>query len=50
MPVRIKLWVTQLCGDALLEAFRDEMLEAFRFLVNLFERVVQHLSLIHISN
>ena len=42
MAMRIELWVAQLCVDALLEPFRDEMFKALRFLVNLFERVVQH--------
>ena len=43
MPVRIELRTAQLYCDALFEPFRDEMFEALRFLVNLFERVVQHL-------
>ena len=42
MTVRIEPWVAQLCGDTLLEPLRDEMFEALRFLVNLFERVIQH--------
>ena len=41
MTVRIELCVAQLCGDALLEPFRDEMFKALRLFVNLFERVVQ---------
>ena len=37
MPVGIELWVAELCSDALLEPLRDEMFEALRFLVNLFD-------------
>ena len=42
MPVRIELRVAQLCGDALLEPFRNEMFKALSLLVNLFDGVVQH--------
>ncbi len=41
MPVGIELWVAELCSDALLEPLRDEMFESLRFLVNLFEGVVE---------
>ena len=37
MPVRVELRVAQLCGDALLEPFRNEMFKALSFLVNLFD-------------
>ena len=42
MAVRIELWMSQLRGDALFEPLRDEMFEVLRFLVNLFDGVVQH--------
>lgn len=43
MPVRIELRLTQLCRNALFESFRNEMFKALGFLVNLFQRIVEHL-------
>ncbi len=40
--MRVKPWVAQLYGDAFLKPFRDEMFEPLRFLMNLFDRVVEH--------
>ena len=43
MAVRVELWMAQFRGDALFKPLRDEMFEALRFFVDLFERVVQDL-------
>jgi hypothetical protein len=41
MAMRVELWVTQLCSNALFEPLRDEMFQALSFLVDPFERVLQ---------
>jgi hypothetical protein len=41
VAVRIELWVTQFRGNAFFKSLRDEMFQAFRFFVNLFQRVLQ---------
>jgi hypothetical protein len=41
MPVGIKLRVSELCGDALLQTFGDEVFKPFGFLVNILDRKIQ---------
>jgi len=43
MPVRVAIRMPQLTRDPLFEVFRNEMFQAFRFIVQFFNWIIEHL-------
>ena len=43
MSVRIGFWVAEFGRDTILQLFRNEMLKALGFFVDLFPRVIEHI-------